>query len=101
MKKVLYFFLLIILFFVFVGYYYSDHFYYSRIIRENNLKTPDDVYFWVLKNNPSAEFTKTHPAPYVSPRFNIEKKRFLFCDEGAIVIATLDHELGYKTRLVD
>ena len=26
---------------------------------------------------------------------------YLWCDEGAIVLATIVHELGYKTRLVD
>ena len=101
MRKKIIFLLIFVFLFLSIGYYYSDHFYYTRIIRENHLKTPVDVYFWVLQNNPSAEFTKTRPAPYVSPRFNIENKRLLFCDEGSIVIATLDNELGYQTRLID
>lgn len=93
--------IVIVLIFFVGGFLLSDQLYYKAIVRDNKLKTPLDVYYWVKSNNPSAINTSTKPASYASPKFNIVNKRKLYCDEGAIVMATLDNEIGYKTRLVD
>jgi hypothetical protein len=31
----------------------------------------------------------------------LTQRKHLWCDEGAILLATIGHELGYETRLVD
>ncbi len=101
-KRVCIFAAVLVLLFIIGGYLLSDNVYYRKIVREHQLKTASDVFNWVRGNNPSAiTNTKTQPVPYVSPRFNIANRRMLFCDEGCIVMATLDHELGYKTHLVN
>lgn len=99
--RVLFFFVGLMAFILIVGFYLSDQVYYAKIIKTNHLKNPLDVFNWVSKNNPSAIGKNISAAPYVSPKYNMINRRTLYCDEGAIVMATLDHELGYPTRLVD
>ena len=94
-------FIIFLITFLGLGYFKSDQIYYNTIVQQNDLKTPTDVFEWVSKNNPSAVNTKTLPASYVSPKYNIINKRKLYCDESAIVMATLNHQLGYKTRLIN
>ncbi|MES2376878.1 MAG: hypothetical protein V4553_09880 [Bacteroidota bacterium] len=90
-----------ILLFVFVclGYWMSDDKFYSAIITKNNLHTPHDVFTWVNSEFSTKSYMYYHPN--ASPRHLIEKHTGLWCDEGAIVMATLDHKLGYETRLID
>ena len=38
---------------------------------------------------------------YQTPKYILTKRNYLSCDEGAILLATIVHELEYKTRLVD
>lgn len=101
MKYIAFILTISIVAFLVLGYFYSDQIYYNRITESNQLKTPIDVYKWVQKNNPSAINSKTIPASYVSPKYNILNKRKLYCDESAIVMATLNYQLGYKTRLIN
>jgi hypothetical protein len=89
------------LFFAFVcfGYWLSDDRYYSGIITENHIHTPYDVFKWTNKKFSVISYMYHHT--YASPRHLIETHKGLWCDESAIVMATLDHKLGYKTRLID
>lgn len=100
-RKIILITLTIVILITTIGYLLSDQMYYARIISDAKLQTPKNVYEWVRKNNPSAIYSNTSPAPYVSPKFNIINKRKLYCDESAIVMATLNHQLGYKTRLIN
>lgn len=81
-----------------VGYYKSDDVFYNDLIKSNNLTTPLKVFKWLTTNYGTPG--KTVKA-YVTPRYLIENHPSLWCDEGAIIMATLDHKIGYKTRLVD
>jgi len=101
MKYYLFIASVFVMIFLFVGYLLSDQLYYVNIVSHAKLKNPMDVYKWVQDNNPSAINTKTSPAPYVSPKFNMINQRSLYCDESAIVMATLNHQIGYKTRLIN
>jgi len=39
--------------------------------------------------------------PGLTPRYMLTERKYLWCDEAAIVLATIVHKLGFKTRLVD
>jgi len=85
--------------FVISGYWLSDDKYFNDLIRENQIDSPDQAFEYVKRN---IEFVQNNPAPvpYTTPRYMLGK-RYLWCDEGAIVLATIVHELGNETRLVD
>ena len=89
---------LIATFFV-AGYLLSDDVFYGKTIRANKLTTPIEVYKYVIKNFKRKAGANVHP--YASPRHLMEKHADLWCDEGAIIMATLASELGYHTRLID
>ncbi|MDP9046929.1 MAG: hypothetical protein M3N14_02255 [Bacteroidota bacterium] len=91
--------LILSLLLVFVGYLKSDSLFFAKLIKLNNITTPREVFHWATKNYDRATSGPAHH--YLSPRYLIEKHKFLWCDEGAIIMATLDHKLGYKTRLID
>lgn len=100
LNKIVGFGLLALLFlFILVGYLKSDSVFYNNLLKKNNITNSVQVFNWVTKNIGRAHSTTPHP--YLSPRHLIEKHKVLWCDEGAIVMATLDHQLGYKTRLID
>ncbi|MDB5005122.1 MAG: hypothetical protein JWQ34_3347 [Mucilaginibacter sp.] len=82
-----------------VGYIKSDSLYYDNLLKSNNLSNPSQVFNWTTQNFSTPKSLYVHPN--LSPRYLIEKHKSLWCDEGAIVMATLDNKLGYKTRLVD
>ena len=90
---------LFLFFFIVVGYLLSDKLYYKRVIKNNNLTSPGQVYKWVSNNFINHSCVITHP--YASPRHLMENHRRLWCDEGAMVAAILIHHLGYETRLAD
>lgn len=86
--------------FVVSGYLMSDDFFFNLLIRSNRLKTPEAAFAFVQSH--------THPATGdmqsisgLTPRYMLTRRKYLFCDEGAILLATIVHELGYATRLVD
>jgi hypothetical protein len=90
---------LLIVIFICLGYGLSDDMYYTKIIDENKIHTPYDAFKWTNKKFSTISYMYHHP--FASPRHLIEFHKGLWCDEGAIVMATLDHKLGYKTRLID
>ncbi|MBC7655371.1 MAG: hypothetical protein H7098_12975 [Oligoflexus sp.] len=97
--KLIKFSLISLIVFLSVGYYFSDTAYYKKVINENQLNTPNQVYEWVSNNYIRNSCIITHP--YASPRHLMENHKRLWCDEGAMVAAILIHQLGYETRLAD
>ena len=91
----------LILFIVFTvsGHALSDDKYFNDLIAANQIDTPEKAFQFVNEN---IEYITGNPAgvPNTTPRYMLAKKR-LWCDEGAIVLATIVHELGNETRLVD
>ena len=90
------------------GYFLSDDRYFNQIISDNNISSPIDAFNYINLNtsNPdSSDESKQEwehiMQPYQTPRHILTNRNYIWCDEGAIVLATIVHELGYKTRLVD
>lgn len=86
-------------FFVTSGYLLSDDRYFAGIIEKNSIDSPGRAFDFV---NANTQFVTGNPTPemYCTPRYMLEKKR-LWCDESAMVLATIVNKLGYETRLVD
>lgn len=91
-------FALLVVFFA-SGYWLSDDKYFSDLIESNHLQTPADAFAFVSEKT---VFVTGNPAPepYTTPRYMLEKKN-LWCDESAMVLATIADKLGNKTRLTD
>ena len=100
MKKVIITLVIIITLILIWGAIESDSRYYGNLLTKENLKTPDDVFKWV-EDHYDVPTNKDPAVSYNSPRFLIENRKVLWCDEGALVMAILDHYLGYQTRLLD
>lgn len=86
--------------FVVVGYWFSDSRFASQIIEQRKLSTPEQIFRFVIDQKVQA--------PPGSPvdggasfRELMARDGWLWCDEGAVVIAVLAGQLGYETRLVD
>jgi hypothetical protein len=92
--------LLIILLGAYIGYQKSDYLYYKNLLKAKNLNTPMAIFIWTTNNFSNPKSTDAVKS-YLSPRFLIENHKRLWCDEGAIIMATLNHSLGFKTRLID
>lgn len=77
----------------------SDDRYFAAIIKENSLDSSARAFDFVKQNT---EFVTGNPTPemYCTPRYMLEKKQ-LWCDESAMVLATIADKIGYQTRLVD
>lgn len=82
------------------GHLLSDDLFFNRLIRSNHITTPEEAFAFVGSNTypPPKGLV---PIPGLTPRYMLTHRKFLYCDEGAIVMATIVHELGYDTRLVD
>jgi hypothetical protein len=82
-----------------IGYLKSDDVFYNKLLNTNKLKTPVEVFNWVTRHYglSRSDIVQSN----VSPRYLIENHPRLWCDEAATIMATLDHKLGYHTRLVD
>jgi hypothetical protein len=87
-----------IVFFV-SGYRMSDDRYFGDLIQEHKIKTPEDAFAFVNQNT---VFVTGEPTLelYTTPRYML-RKGVLWCDESAMVLATIADKLGSKTRLVD
>jgi hypothetical protein len=98
-KKIIWISSLFLITFIGLGYLWSDDLYFKRLVQKNQLTSPNRVYQWVSANYISYSCVITHP--YASPRHLIENHKRLWCDEGAMVAAVLNNQLGYKTKLAD
>ena len=110
--------------FVATGYLLSDSFFFRRVVRQNHLNTPEDVYTFVRTNTgkltPSHFPTDDYIPPDASPgtglgliplgaeppleywpREMLTKQKYLWCDQKVSLMATLVRRLNYKTRIVD
>lgn len=85
-------------FFLISGYLLSDDLFFSRLIRKNKITDPEQAFAYVEKHiyNPGLSIV-----PGLSPRYLLTERKYLYCDEGAILLATIVQKLGYKTRLAD
>ena len=90
----------LIIIFVISGYLLSDDLFFSELISKNRIATPEEAFAFVLDNT----YPATDEMKLVfgrTPRYLLTQQKFLFCDHGAILLATIVHKLGYQTRLVD
>lgn len=82
-----------------IGYKKSDYKYYNDFLTTHKLTNPKEVFSLVTKSYGMA--TDEIVLPNYSPRYLMVNHKVLWCDEGSMVIAMLNHYLGYKTRLID
>src|SRR5688572_7586026 len=97
-KKILV--IIAILFFVVSGYLLSDAFFFKRLVYQNHITSPEEAFTFVIGNTGVPDLRSPPPLEY-SPRLMLTKQKDLFCDQSAILMATIVGELGYDTRLVD
>src|SRR5919198_3812979 len=93
-------FLFAALFFIVSGYLLSDAFFFKRLVYQNNIPSPEEAFTFVLRNTGVPD-PRNPPQLEYSPRLMLTKQKSLFCDQSAILMATIVGELGYDTRLVD
>jgi len=87
-------------FFVGGGYVLSDDWYFARLIAGEHIRSPDDAFGYVR------DHTQYPPegAQLVirsTPRDMLTRQYYLFCDQSAMVLATIVHKIGYQTALID
>jgi hypothetical protein len=87
-------------FFVGGGYLLSDDWYFARLIAREHIRSPDDAFGYVR------DHTQYPPegAQLVvrsTPRDMLTRQYYLFCDQSAMVLATIVHKMGYPTALID
>lgn len=90
-----------ILFLIFVvsGYWLSDDKYFSDLIKTNQIETIEDSFRFVSN---SIEFPGSEEMVGIpmTPKYMLQQK-YVWCDQGAIILATMVNKLGHKTRLLD
>lgn len=91
---------MVTLFFVVSGYLLSDAFFFKRLVSQNHITSPEEAFTFVIRNTGVLDPRSPHRLEY-SPRLMLTEQKDLFCDQGAILMATIVGELGYETRLVD
>lgn len=96
-----------IIFFI-IGYLLSDDVFFKKIINKENINSPSEAFHYINKvtKDPDGSVESDYEfefnlAPSQSPRYILTKRNYIWCDEGAVVLATFANELGYETRLVD
>ena len=89
-----------VLLFIVSGYLLSDAFFFRRLVRQNDITSPEEAFTFVITHTGVAD-TRSHPPLTYSPRLMLTEQKDLLCDQSAILMATLVGVLGYETRLVD
>ena len=85
-----------------VGYALSDTLIARRLLQENRLTSPEQVFQYVIEHKIQAPSGSPNNAAGASIRDLLSRPGdWLWCDEGAIVVAVMVGQLGYETRLVD
>jgi hypothetical protein len=99
LKLFAFFGLVFIIVFTVSGYWLSDDKYFNDLIKANHINTPEKAFDYLNEN---IKFASGNPpvVPNTTPRYMLQKQH-LWCDEGAMLLATIVHELGNETRLVD
>jgi hypothetical protein len=90
-----------IVIFVVSGYLMSDDLFFKQLIRSNHVTTPEEAFVFVGSNVIYPPPKDMKPIFGLTPRYTLTQRKYLWCDEGAMLLATINHELGYETRLVD
>ena len=86
--------------FIVSGYLLSDDLFFKRTISENNIRTPEEAFAFV--DNRTDYLTKDMNVVLGNtPRYMLTEQKYLYCDQSAILMATIVDKLGYETRLVD
>src|SRR5687768_10447246 len=88
------------LFFIVSGYLLCDAFFFKRLVYQNNISSPEEAFAFVVRNTGVPD-PRSPPQLEYSPRLMLTQQKNLFCDQSAILMATIVGELGYDTRLVD
>lgn len=78
----------------------SDDSFFSDLIEKNRISTPEEAFSFVESSTirPPADM---QIRLFTTPRNMLTRQKYLWCDQGTIVLATIVHKLGYETRLVD
>jgi hypothetical protein len=92
--------LLGLLFFIVSGYLLSDAFFFKRLVYRNHIASPEGAFIFVIRKTGVPDPRSLPPFEY-SPRLMLTEQKDLFCDQSAILMATIVGELGYDSRLVD
>ena len=88
------------LLFIGSGYLLSDDLFFKRLIRQNNITSPEEAFGFVDKNTDYPTKDMNLILMYM-PRNMLTQQRHLYCDQSALLMATIVNKLGYETRLVD
>ena len=89
-----------LLLFIVSGYLLSDAFFFTRLVRQNDITSPEEAFAFVVTHTGVPDPRSPPPLTY-SPRLMLTEQKALFCDQSAILMATIVGVLGYETRLVD
>ena len=88
--------------FLTLGYWLSDNHLANGIVSDNRLTAPEQVFAYVRGHKIQAPPGSPNSAVGASFKELLRREGdWLWCDEGAIVVAVMVGQLGYQTRLVD
>jgi len=84
-----------------VGFFWSDNVFLDKVISQEKFSSPADVFAFLLRHKSPADASD----PVISGQSLVEMMSRdngrLWCDEGAIILAAINHRMGYESRLVD
>jgi hypothetical protein len=86
--------------FIVSGYLLSDAFFFRRLVRQNDITTPEEAFAFVTTHTGVPD-PRSAPTLTYSPRLMLTEQKDLYCDQSAILMTTIVGVLGYETRLVD
>lgn len=90
---------LFIAIFIISGYLLSNAFFFKQLNYSNLITTPEEAFKYV---NDNIYKTGDRPPIYgLTPKYMLTQRKYLYCDEGSIVLSAMVQELGFETRLVD
>jgi hypothetical protein len=87
--------------FVSIGYALSDDLYFRRLMDQNHVDDVDELFAFL---EPRLCEPKGCTVRGLTPRYMYDVQLIengLYCDEGAVMMATMAKILGYDTRLLD
>jgi hypothetical protein len=91
---------LVLLVFIATGYLLSDDRFFDNLIAQHHITTPEDAFRFV-RDHTSYPAEQMNVALMTSPRDMLTRQKYLYCDQSAILLATIVHRLGYETTLID
>jgi len=82
------------------GYVLSDAWFFRDLRVTEDIDEPDEAWDYLGRRTRAAR-PGSPTTPGLSARYLLQRKKALYCDEGALVMATLLRGTGHRTRLVD